>query len=192
MRRRRWVNTPWWYRHPLELLALEGGFPAEYVNFRRHVRGKALVYIGSVEVGDAGSRRLTLIFPGRPARITPIVMADGPRTLRHRYRWARPTSLCIWYPPDPVSQRWNLREGLHGLIDRVRVHLLKEAWWRVHGSWPSPEIHHEPRGGERRASAPSRAPQHRERQRCWCGRGRYSSCHGAIDAESELEQLGLG
>ena len=108
-------------------------------NLRRAEIGKALVYSGEVDVGDAGTRRLALIFPGPPSRVPPIVMADGSRKSRHRYRWSRPTSLCIWYSNDPLPQRWTIQEGLHGLIDRARVHLLKEAWWRVHGHWPSPK-----------------------------------------------------
>jgi hypothetical protein len=192
IRRRRWANAAWWYRHPLEWLALESGFPKEYANFRRHEIGKALVYIGEVDIGDAGTRRVALIFPNRPSRISPIVMADGSRKSRHRYRWARPTSLCIWYPNDPRPARWTLQEGLHGLIDRTRVHLLKEAWWRVYGRWPSPEVHREPRGTERHiTSSDRRRIQRRNRQRCWCGRERYAACHGAIDPHDELRQLGL-
>jgi hypothetical protein len=171
---------------------LESGFPEEYANFRRAEIGKALVYSGEVDVGDAGTRRLALIFPGPPSRVPPIVMADGSHKSRHRYRWSRPTSLCIWYPNDPLPQRWTIPEGLHGLIDRARVHLLKEAWWRVHRRWPSPEVHREPRGSERRiTSTDRRRLQRLDRQRCWCGRKRYAACHGAIDPEAELRQLGL-
>jgi hypothetical protein len=191
-RRRRWTNAPWWYRHPLEWAALESRFPVEYAGFRRRVIGKAFVYTGRVDVGDAGTRRLALIFPERPSRVPPIVMADGPRRSRHRYRWARPTSLCIWYPRDPDSQRWTLKEGLHGLVDRARVHLLKEAWWRVHDRWDSPEVHQEPRGTERRVTSSTRRGLLRDdRQRCWCARKRYAACHGAINAHDELRQLGL-
>jgi hypothetical protein len=176
----------------LEWLALESGFPEEYANFRRRSIGKALVYSGEVDVGDAGTRRLALIFPGPPSRVSPIVMADGSRKSRHRYRWSRPTSLCIWYPSDPPPQRWTIEERLHGLIDRARVHLLKEAWWRVYGHWPSPEVHHEPRGTERRITSSERRRIERlDRQRCWCGSKRYAACHGAIDAEAELRQLRL-
>jgi hypothetical protein len=192
LRRRRWAQAPWWDRYPLEWLALESGFPDEYSGFRRHEIGQAFVYTGDVDVGDAGTRRLALIFPGRPSRVPPIVMADGPRKSRHRYRWARPTSLCIWYPRDPPPQRWSIDEGLHGLIDRSRVHLLKEAWWRAERAWDSPEIHRDPHGTERRvSSSDGRRRQRLARQRCWCGAARYLVCHGAIDADQELRQLGL-
>src|SRR5688500_7103469 len=53
IRRRRWANAGWWYRHPLEWLALESGFAQEYANFRRREIGKAFVYTGEVDVGDA-------------------------------------------------------------------------------------------------------------------------------------------
>jgi hypothetical protein len=161
--------------------------------FRRREIGHAVVYTGEVDIGDAGKRLLALVFPGRPSRVPPIVMADGSRKSRHRYRWARPTSLCIWYPRDPPPERWTIQEGLHGLIDRARVHLLKEAWWRAHGHWPSPEVHREPRGTEHRVGRSDRRRlQRASRQHCWCGRTRYLACHGAIDdPHDELRQLGL-
>jgi hypothetical protein len=192
IRRRRWAHAPWWYRHPLEWLALESGFPEEYADFRRREIGKAFVYTGEVDVGDAGTRRLALILPGRPSRVPPIVMADGPRKSRHRYRWARPTSLCIWHPSDPPPLRWTIDECLQGLIDRARVHLLKEAWWRAFDEWPSPQVHLEPRGTEQRfTSSDRRRLQRLARQRCWCGRRRYAACHGAIHEHAELRLLGL-
>jgi len=171
---------------------LESGFPEEYANFRRRKIGKAFVYTGEVDVGDAGTRKVALIFYGRPSRVPPIIMADGPRKSRHRYRWARPTSLCIWHPGDPPPLRWTTDERLHGLIDRARVHLLKEAWWRAFDQWPSPEIHLEPRGTERRITGSDRRRRQRlARQRCWCGRTRYTACHGAITEDDELQVLGL-
>lgn len=85
--------------------------------------------------------------------------------------------------------RWRLQEGLTGLIDRARVHLLREAWRRTAGRWPAPDIHREP-------NAKGEKPSHLElvtyeRRRCWCGRGRYSGCHGAVDPGQDLAELGL-
>lgn len=188
-RARRRAARGWWVRHPLELIALENGLHAEYQGFGRRVVGRALVYNGEVDVGDAGTRRVALIFSERPALRAPMVMVDGPRRSRHRYRWARPTSLCMWYPPDRPPWRWTLEEGLVGLIDRTRVHLLKEAWWRVTGRWDSPEVHREVRGSEQRRSLASRKVI--QRQRCWCGSRPYSACHGQGDESDELLALGL-
>jgi hypothetical protein len=142
-----------------------------------------------VEVPETGvQRRLTLIFNRLPTRWDPIVVADGPTPSRHRYMWLRPTALCMWYPRDPPVMRWRQREeGLTGLIDRARVHLLRESWYRATGSWPAPEIHRE-------SNPKSKNTDHRrnlriERQRCWCGLGRYSKCHGVVDPAQELAEL---
>lgn len=170
--------------------------PAEYRDFRRRVVGNAIVYNGTVNLDTIGvERRLALIFPGPPSRTSPIVMADGPTRSRHRFYWSRPSSLCLWYSGDPSSMRWTLRDGLGTLIDLSRVHLVKEAWWSVSGTWSEYERHREsPRGNEQRPldPKPSRIDRlRRDRQRCWCGRGRYVSCHGATDERVELEALGL-
>lgn len=91
--------------------------------------------------------------------------------------------------------RWTLRDGLASLIDLTRVHLVKEAWWRATTQWSEYEKHTQPpRGDEQRPRdpKPSRVDRVRlERRRCWCGRGRYASCHRAVDAEAELAALGL-
>jgi hypothetical protein len=174
-------------KFPLERLVLEGHLPAEYGNFTRRIVGRALLYTGEVEVPEVGARTLTIILHDRPSRVSPIVMADGPRTLRHRYRWSRPTSLCLWHPRDGAGLRWTLEDRLVGLIDVARVHLFREAWLRVHGRWPAPEVHLPPRSSERSRSRRLRD----QRVRCWCGRRRYSRCHGAIDAADELRALGL-
>jgi hypothetical protein len=191
-----WRARRWWDRWPLELLTLEQEIPPEYASFARGMIGNALVYRGTVHVDTVGvDRRLAIIFPGRPSKVTPIVMADGPTRSRHRFYWTRPSSLCLWYAGDPPSMRWTLRDGLVGLIDLSRVHLVKEAWWRVTGEWPGPERHREPpRGDEQRPRnpKPSRVDNIRlERRRCWCGRGRYKTCHGGIDSRRELEELGI-
>jgi hypothetical protein len=83
-------------------------------------------------------------------------------------------------------------------VDLTRLHLLKEAWWRVTNDWPSAEVHRDPderrrltakrgRGGVRRRS---RRLRH-ERRTCWCGNRRYTRCHGELDATSERRVLGL-
>lgn len=172
--------------------------PPWYRNLEALRIGKALVFRGVVEVDGAGKRRVAIIFPGRPSMIRPIVMADGPRRSRHRFRWARPSSLCLWYSRDPENMRWTVNNRLHTLIDLTRLHLVKEAYWRATNAWPAPEVHvgaadTERGSGRSRPDALSPARQlRRERQPCWCGRGRYASCHGAIPANEELRQLGLG
>jgi hypothetical protein len=185
----------WWNYAALELDAIEAGLPPEYANFTKRVIGKSLIYNGTVTVPEIGVRRhLAIVLRGPPSRVRPLVFADGPRRSRHRFRWSRPSSLCIWFGPDHETLRWTPRHGLVGLIDLARRHLLQEYWWRAESVWDAPEIHAEPRGSEHRSTRPPRGSGSRwreRRERCWCGRRRYCRCHGAIDAKAELNALGL-
>jgi hypothetical protein len=123
------------------------------------------------------------------------VRRGAPTRTRHRFYWARPSSLCLWFAGDRPSMRWTLRDGLPSLIDLSRVHLVKESWWRVTSDWSGCEKRREPpRGDEQRPRNPKPRPIDAlriSRRRCWCGRGRYRGCQGGIDAKLELDQLGL-
>lgn len=194
----RWRARPWWDRWPLEWAALERTMAEAYPHFARLRIGRTLVYHGRVDLHPIPvQRRLTILFPDRPRHRSPIAMADGPTSSRHRYRWSRPTSLCLWHPRDSDRMRWTPRHGLVTLIDLARLHLVKEVHWRVTGEWPGLEVHSSPQGpagNEQRPATDSRAARARRetaRQHCWCGRGRYQNCHGAIPPEQELELLGL-
>jgi hypothetical protein len=180
----------------MEVLALEQHFPTEYHGeFLRKSVGKALVYFGEVEVPHTGQlRRISIVFPGPPSRVRPTVMADGPRTPRHRFGTYRPQPLCVWYSADPDTMRWTLKDGLGGLIDLARLHLAKEAWYRATGSWPGTEVHLR---RELRADAPPPSRRHprqalrHARRRCWCGQRRYTQCHGRLPEGQELKLLEL-
>lgn len=189
----------WWEQHPLELEMLLSGMDA-YPNFTMGRIGRALVFRGEVELDTLRkTRRLVVICPGRPSRVRPIVMADGPTRSRHRFYWSRPSSLCLYYAPDHEALRWKPKDGLITLIDLSRVHLIKEVWWRVTGEWEGYEVHRRsPSGTEQKPRPPtdsngrlSTERLRRARARCWCGSGRYVRCHGAIPAEQELEILGV-
>ena len=196
--RRRVRAMPWWQKWPLEFHALFAGLPPEYEHFEVRVVGRALVCNGTVEIDDVGTRLVTAIFPGRPSRVRPVVMADGPERSRHRFHRYRVSDLCLYFSRDPVSLRWTLKQRMTGLLDITRLHLLKEAWWRVTNDWPSAEVHRDPDerrssigkrdGGEARGR--SRRLRH-ERRMCWCGRPRYTRCHGALDTTRERGVLGL-
>jgi hypothetical protein len=193
-RRRAARQLPWWAHSRLEIAAFESGLPPEYA-FTRRVVGRALVYNGAVTVPEIGvTRRLAIVLRGPPARTRPIVFTDGPTRSRHRFRWARPTTLCMWYARDHQQLRWRLEHRLVGLIDLARRHLLKESFFRATGAWDAPEIHAEPRGSEQRredVQSALRTSFLRDRERCWCGAGRYRRCHGARAYEDELAALGL-
>jgi hypothetical protein len=155
--------------------------------------GRSIVYRGDVDLDPLPlRRRIALVFPGRPSRVSPVVMADGPRTPRHRFTSYRPVPLCMWYSCDEPDMQWQLGRGLAGLIDIARVHLFREARFRQTGRWRGPEVHLND------ADVPTnralrRAPaRDGGRTRCWCGNGRrYIRCHGEIPAERELALLGI-
>jgi hypothetical protein len=178
---------------------LEAGLPPWYANFERVQVGSALVYRGEVEVDTVGTRRIAVVFAGRPSRMGPVVMADGPRRSRHRYLWPRPTSLCLWFPRDPQANRWTVNDRLAALLDLVRAHLVKESYWRTHRRWPAPEVHASVKdpmdstsGGRGVMAGFGRSRRLRAARRpCWCGARRYADCHGAVAPEDELGALGL-
>ena len=167
--------------------------PPEYRHFERRVIGRALVYSGDVSLDPLPRTRwIAVVLNGPPSRVRPQVMADGPRTERHRFQTYRPLPLCLWYADDPPERRWQLQDGLVGLIDITRVHLFREDRFRATGRWPGPEVHLDrPKVPENRALRRA-AERHRPRLECWCGSGRrYIRCHGGVAEERELASLGL-
>jgi hypothetical protein len=166
--------------------------PPEYRHLERVVVGRALIYRGAVSLDPLPIvRRVAIVFRGRPSRERPIVMADGPRTERHRFTDFRPRPLCLWYSGDHPDRRWQLSNGLVELIDITRLHLLREARFRQTGRWLGPEVHLDSKVATNRAF---RRAYDRDgpRVKCWCGSGRrYIRCHGEVAEEHELAVLGL-
>jgi hypothetical protein len=167
--------------------------PPEYRHFEKVVIGCALVYRGEVSLDPMPrTRRIAVVLNGPPSQVRPQVMADGPRTDRHRFKTYRPMPLCLWYAHDPPEQQWRLGDCLVGLIDITRVHLFREARFRATGRWPGPEVHPDgPKAPENRALRRA-LDRDGPRMRCWCGSGRrYIRCHGGVAEERELAALGL-
>ena len=67
------------------------------------------------------------------------ITVDGPTNSPHRYGDGK---LCIWYPDDPVNERWVIEDGLLMLLGLIIAHLFREAWWRETGEWLGPEKGH--------------------------------------------------
>jgi hypothetical protein len=179
----------------IELGALRKNFPAEYGSWEGTRVGRALVLRGQVDVPTLPKRRnVAICFPGPPSRVRPVIMVSGPRKSRHRFVQYRPTSLCLYFGPDPQSMKWNINDGLVGLIDLIRQHLFKEEWWRATTQWPGAEVHLEPQPARLGVVPRSQRPKatlRRQRQPCWCGNSRYSTRHGAIAEQEELRLLGV-
>lgn len=64
--------------------------------------------------------------------------ADFPRVhamrgLASKHRYPDDDALCLWFPGDPVANRWTSSKGLLDLIEVVRTHLFLEHYWRITG-----------------------------------------------------------
>ena len=186
-------SQPWWIEAPDELGLLEQDLPGEYGHFDRIVIGRSIVYRGYVDLDPLPlRRRIALVFPGPPSRVRPVVMADGPRTPRHRFKSYRPMPLCMWYARDAPDMQWRPGSGLAGLIDIARVHLFREVRFRQTGRWRGPEVHLEDADALTNRALRRARDHDGLRTRCWCASGRrYIRCHGATPPEHELALLGL-
>ena len=167
--------------------------PPEYRHLERAVIGRALVYRGEVTLDPLpNTRRIAIVFSGRPSRTRPIVMADGPRTRRHRFTSFRPLPLCLWYSGDGPEQQWRLAQGLVELVDLTRLHLLREARFRQTGRWRGPEVHLDDSDVPTNRAFRRALARDGTRLKCWCGSGhRYRRCHGQVAEEREFASLGL-
>lgn len=130
----------------------------------RFERGAAAAFPGLTcrPVGNRKTARIaytcTVPVPGYEPRViemrfrrttaqpeAPTIYADGPDESPHRYAPGRKdprSSLCIWHPYDLPERRWVPRDGLLSLIEMVRIHLFKEAYWREKHVWLGEEAPH--------------------------------------------------
>jgi hypothetical protein len=113
------------------------------VGSRKYAR---IAYGLTVPVADYEPRKIELRFPKTTPEPSPArIYADGPEASPHRYG---PTpkdprlALCVWYPEDPPERRWVWQDGLLSLVEMVRIHLFKEAYWREKAVWLGEEAPH--------------------------------------------------
>jgi len=133
---------------PLRLRFERGA--AAYRDFTRRPIGSRknarIAYGCTVEVEGYEPRRIELCFSRTTRRPTgPDIYADGPEDSPHRFgpQGKDPRrALCVWYPDDPAERKWVPQDGLLSLIEMVRIHLFKEAYYREKGDWPGEEAPH--------------------------------------------------
>ena len=53
-----------------------------------------------------------------------------------------PAELCLWYPNDPRSLRWEWPDGIEQYVTRVHRHLHFEEYYRREGEWPVEDAPH--------------------------------------------------
>lgn len=130
-----------WPHRISDRLRFERGARAAYPGLRGGPtkRTTGFRYVATVDVPYYEPRTVTITFPAK--RRTPTVFADGPPQSPHRYDDG---SLCMWHPGDPPSMQWRFDHGLLDLLDAIRAHLFREAWWREHREWLGPEVGHRP------------------------------------------------
>lgn len=132
-----------WPGRLVDRLHFERGARAAYPALHGEVTGHAIDggfrYSAIVEVPFYEVRTVTIIF--RKRSLSPLVFVDGPSESPHRFDNG---ALCMWHPDDASSMRWRFKNGLLDLLDAIRAHLFREAWWREHEEWLGPEVSHDP------------------------------------------------
>lgn len=121
-------------------LQFERGASAAYPSLRGsppHAGQPGVHYTATIDVPFYEARRVEIFIP-KPS-LSPRVRADGPESSPHRFSNGE---LCMWVPSDPAAHRWAYERGLLDLLDTIRAHLFREAWWREHDEWLGPELPH--------------------------------------------------
>lgn len=65
--------------------------------------------------------------------------------------------LCLWFPGDPRSLRWEWSDGFAAFVTVVHRHLQAEEFWRRTGRWPAEDAPHGDGAHPIRTSAMRRA-----------------------------------
>lgn len=119
------------------------GFTRRPIGSRKNAR---MAYGCTIEVDGYEIRRIEVCFSRVTRRPTaPDIYVDGPEDSPHRFapRGKDPRRrLCVWYPDDQPERRWVSDDGLLSLIEMIRIHLFKEAYYRETGDWPGEEAPH--------------------------------------------------
>lgn len=131
-----------WYEKEDTVSVFERGAKDKYPSLKSVQRTvdkyRWINYIATIDLEEYEQRKIKIRFKsdeGYPPKIT----VDGPEDSPHRYNGGR---LCIWYPKDPLENRWVFDDGLLMLLKLIEYHLYREAWWRETGEWLGPEIKH--------------------------------------------------
>jgi hypothetical protein len=149
-------KATWEQNMPLRL-RFERGAAAAYPGFSRRAVGSrknaCIAYGCTVPVDGYESRWIEVRFSRTSRRPeAPDIYADGPVDSPHRFgpRGKDPRRrLCVWYPDDPPERRWVASDGLLSLIEMIRIHLFKEAYYREKGTWLGEEAPHDDTGMKR-------------------------------------------
>lgn len=116
---------------------MEAGIRSRYPDIQVFFKNaRKLSYELLLDVDTYEPRRVTIVFEAGHLPEEVQVFADGPSESPHRYKG---NSLCMWRKKDPPELRWLPEHGLVALIEMMRRHLFREAWWRETGGWDGGE-----------------------------------------------------
>lgn len=133
---RRAKRTPW-YHDFRKRLRFEAGVRKEFAEIRDRKIGKGwkaeIVYDLTVDVPEYKERRkVTIRLTNFADPTLKSVTVDGSTESPHR---RGKTDLCLWRRDAPPERQWTSDEGLLALIQYVRIHLFREAYWRETGGY---------------------------------------------------------
>jgi hypothetical protein len=135
-----------WFTDIRARVRFERGARLAYPGLRCTATGRStnarVIYTLTVDVPEYDRRRVVISLANCSTPTLPDITVDGPTESPHRYSSER---LCVEYPDDPPDERWAADDGLLALIDLIRAHLFREAYWRETGIWAGPEAPHEPK-----------------------------------------------
>ena len=131
------------YARPVSRAVFERGVKDQFPDLRGTRAKGGYQYTATVPVPHYEDRKIRIRFSGNCD--VPTIFVDGPKKSPHRYSGG---GLCMWYPNDPVVNRWVFDDGLLALIGLVMVHLFREAWWQETGEWVGEEVPHGPEDKE--------------------------------------------
>jgi hypothetical protein len=135
--RKRWGGAPPWYLDAHEREEFEATVRAACSDVEARLSAHGYELRCTVAVPHYEARRVMIAFTGDEL----VVFADGPPQSKHRWSDG---SLCMWKPSDPANRRWIRQFGAALLIELIRTHLFREAYWRETDHWPGDEAPHDP------------------------------------------------
>ncbi len=138
-----WDDPGPWYGRFHDRVQFEGAARSGIDSLWSYQRpaGRGWIYEVSIAPEGCPRREVRIDFLLDGGARLARVFVDGPARSPHRYH-DDDGRLCMWYPHDPVAQRWIFEDGLLALIGQIHVHIIKENIWRELGEWPGAEAPH--------------------------------------------------
>jgi hypothetical protein len=138
-----------WYGEERERVLFERDARSQFPTLRRQLKqldgqGPGCSYLVQIDVWFYQTRCVEVFFSQHGIGEVPVILADGPKDSPHRFGDFERQRLCVWYQDDPAELRWTHQDGLLHLLQLVRAHLFREAWWREtgRGEWLGPQAPH--------------------------------------------------